>query len=50
MQVMLHFGAVRFFILTQDPRILYKILYLYKLIKYNVNPSDFAISLSSLHK
>jgi hypothetical protein len=50
MQIMLHFIAVRFLILTQDPRILYKMLYLYKFIKCNVNPSDFVISLGPLHK
>jgi hypothetical protein len=50
MQIALHFIAIRLFILTQDPLILYKVLYLYIFLKSNANPSGFLISLCSLHK
>jgi hypothetical protein len=49
MQLMLHFIAISFFMLTQDLLTLYKLLYLYIFLKSNFNPSGFDISLGSLH-
>jgi hypothetical protein len=50
MQHMLHFRCKLSFLITQDPVMLYKLLYLYIFLIFNFNPSGFGVSLSSLHK